>query len=237
MKMSKDCRKASRLCMAGLIVSVIVLFIDIVLKVLFFGKSIYDDSLSQMLFLILPVAAVIFSIAGIKDAIKKDLNGIAPAVYGIVISSFEIMAVIFWFAVAVPYLNKANTTPPDYTIRMHTDVERIKAAKERAFPSTESAIKRPLESNFHLTLGADDSITRDDHEGFRNLGWHIERNGVCVLKRAAENELVLDPKIQRKYCNSGKITVYLTAVVDGRYQQVSNKVEYTAGNDQPKESE
>lgn len=235
--MSKDGRKASRLCMAGLIVSVVVLFVDIVLKVLCFGKNVNDDSLSQLLFLILPVAAVVFSIAGIKDAIKKDLRGIAPAVYGIVISSFEILGIIFWFAVAVPYLNKANTTPPDYTIRMHTDVEKIREAKERAMnETTKSTIKRPLENNFHLTFGEDHSITRDDHEGFRNLGWHIERNGVCVLERAAENELVLDPKIQRKYCNSGKITVYLTAVVDGRYQQVSNKVEYTAGNDQPEES-
>jgi len=235
--MSKDGRKASRLCMAGLIVSVIVLLIDIVLRVLCFGKNINDDSLSQLLFLILPVAAVIFSIAGIKDAIKKDLRGIAPAVYGIVISSFEIIGIIFWFAVAVPYLNKANTTPPDYTIRMHTDVESIRAAKERAFPSTESPIKRPVESNFHLTLGADDSITRDDHEGFRNLGWHIERNGVCVLERAAENELVLDPGIQRKYCSEGKITIYLTAVVDGHYQRVSNILEFTAEKEQPKESE
>ena len=99
--MSKDGRKASRLCMAGLIVSVIVLLIDIVLRVLCFGKNINDDSLSQLLFLILPIAAVILSITGIKDAIKKDLRGIAPAVYGIVISSFEIIVIIFWFAVAV----------------------------------------------------------------------------------------------------------------------------------------
>ena len=235
--MSKDGRKASRLCMAGLIVSVIVLLIDLVLRVLCFGKNINDDSLSQLLFLILPIAAVILSITGIKDAIKKDLKGIAPAVYGIVISSFEIIGIIFWFAVAVPYLNKANTTPPDYTIRMHTDVESIRAAKERAFPSTESPIKRPLEENFHLTLGADNSITRDAHEGFRNLGWHIERNGVGVLERAAENELVLDPKIQRKYCSEGKITIYLTAVVDGRYQRVSNILEFAAEKEQPKESE
>lgn len=223
--------------MAGLIVSVIVLLIDIVLRVLCFGKNINDDSLSQLLFLILPIAAVVFSIAGIKDAIKKDLRGIAPAVYGIVISSFEIIAIIFWFAVAVPYLNKANTTPPDYTINMHTDVESIRAAKERTFPSTESTIRRPLEENFHLTLGADNSITRDAHEGFRNLGWHIERDGECVLERVAENELVLDPKIQWKYCNSGKITIYLTAVVDGSYQRVSNIIEYNAVNEQNKESE
>ncbi len=224
--------------MAGLIVSVIVLLIDIVLRVLCFGKNINDDSLNQLLFLILPVAAVVFSIAGIKDAIKKDLRGIAPAVYGIVISSFEIIAIIFWFAVAVPYLNKANTTPPDYTINMHTDVESIRAAIERAMnETTKSTIKRPLEENFHLTLGADNSITRDAHEGFRNIGWHIERNGECVLERAAENELVLDPKIQRKYCSEGKITIYLTAVVDGSYQRVSNIIEYNAVNDQTKESE
>ena len=160
--MSKDGRKASRLCMAGLIISVIVLFIDIVLRVLCFGKSINDDSLSQLLFLILPVAAIVISIAGIKDAIKKDLKGIAPAVFGIVISSFEIMAVIFWFAVAVPYLNKANTTPTDYTIRMHTDVEKIREAKERAMnETTKSTIKRPLENNFHLTLGVEYTAGND----------------------------------------------------------------------------
>ena len=156
-------------------------------------------------------------------------------ILGVILSLGLVLVVLFvWIN---SYLSKAKTTPPGYTINMHTDVESIRAAKERTFPSTESTIKRPLEENFHLTLGADNSITRDAHEGFRNLGWHIERNGECVLERVAENELVLDPKIQRKYCNSGKITIYLTAVVDGSYQRVSNIIEYNAVNNQTKESE
>ena len=157
-------------------------------------------------------------------------------ILGVILSLVLVLVVLLVWVNS--YLSKAKTTPPGYTIREHTDEERIREAIERAFKESEpGTVKRPLESNFHLTLGADKSVTRDDHEGFRNLGWHIERDGECVLERVAENELVLDPKIQRKYCNSGKITIYLTAVVDGRYQRVSNIIEYNAVNDQNKESE
>lgn len=240
--MSKDGRKTSFLCIAGLVVAILslaILIFPFVLKLFLDVHKIPDEVflIRRILLLILPFPALLLSVAGFKTCQKQNSRGRRAAVAGIIIASFEISIIILWFAVVSPYLSKANTTPPDYTIRMHTDVESIRAAKERAFPSTESTIKRPLEENFHLTLGADNSITRDAHEGFRNLGWHIERNGECVLERAAENELVLDPKIQRKYCSEGKITIYLTAVVDGHYQRVSNILEFAAEKDKPKESE
>lgn len=85
---------------------------------------------------------------------------------------------------------------------------------------------------FNLTLNNDMTITRDDHEGFRNLCWHIEHNGVQVLERGAtdprtnEPELVLDTKYQWIDGSSGKHTIYLVAYINGAYVRVSNIIEY-----------
>lgn len=78
---------------------------------------------------------------------------------------------------------------------------------------------------FAITLNDDYTITRDEHDGYRNLGWHIERNGVQVLDRVAENELTLDT---HKWVGdmSGKYTIYLTAYINGAYVKVSNIIEY-----------
>jgi len=84
---------------------------------------------------------------------------------------------------------------------------------------------------FSLTLNDDHTITRDDHEGFRNLCWHIELNGQTVLDRSAvdfyteEPELVLNTEYQWIKGSSGKHTIYLTAFIDGQYIRVSNIVE------------
>lgn len=80
--------------------------------------------------------------------------------------------------------------------------------------------------DFTLTLNEEDrTITRDVLDGYQNLGWHIEIDGVQVLDRLAENELVLDT---HKWVGSGagKYTIYLTAYINGTYVKVSNIIEY-----------
>ncbi|MCM1132804.1 MAG: hypothetical protein NC340_04965 [Ruminococcus flavefaciens] len=79
--------------------------------------------------------------------------------------------------------------------------------------------------DFNITLNSDYTITRDEHDGYTNLGWHIERDGIQVLDRLAENELTLDT---HKWVGdiSGKYTIYLTAYINGAYVKVSNIIEY-----------
>lgn len=82
---------------------------------------------------------------------------------------------------------------------------------------------------FNITLNDDYTITRDEYDGYENLGWHIERDGVQVLDRVAENELTLDT---HKWVGnqSGKYTIYLTAYINGTYVKVSNIIEYELQN-------
>lgn len=84
--------------------------------------------------------------------------------------------------------------------------------------------------DFKLILNEDYTITRDEHDGYRNLGWHIERNGVQVLDRVAENEITLDT---HNWVGdiSGKYTIYLTAYINGAYVKVSNIIEYELTSD------
>ena len=81
--------------------------------------------------------------------------------------------------------------------------------------------------SFTLTLNDDMTITRDEPDGeFRNLGWHIEHNGVQILDRSAENELVLETDYQWLDGSEGTHTIYLTAYINGTYIRVSNIIEY-----------
>ncbi|MBP8592914.1 MAG: hypothetical protein KBI35_00605 [Ruminococcus sp.] len=81
---------------------------------------------------------------------------------------------------------------------------------------------------FTLTLNEDGSITRDDHEGFRNLCWQIDHNGQGVLQRGATDphtgdpELTLAPQYATFGGTDGKSEVYLTAYINGTYIRVSN---------------
>lgn len=79
---------------------------------------------------------------------------------------------------------------------------------------------------FNLILNDDYSISRDEHEGFKGLGWHIELDGIQVLDRLAENETELSPYFQWIQGMEGIHTIYLTAWVDGVYVRVSNIIEY-----------
>lgn len=79
---------------------------------------------------------------------------------------------------------------------------------------------------FTLTLNDDYTITRDEHEGFHNLGWMILMNDEQVLHRNAENELVLDTH-NWVSDSPAKYTIYLVAYINGTYIRVSNIIEYT----------
>ena len=84
---------------------------------------------------------------------------------------------------------------------------------------------------FTLTLNDDYSVTRDEHDGFRNLSWQVEQNGIEILQRNAENELTMNTHdILEKALTlnnvPGKYKIYLTAYIDGIYVRVSNIIEY-----------
>ncbi|MBO7451164.1 MAG: hypothetical protein J6U54_12445 [Clostridiales bacterium] len=83
-----------------------------------------------------------------------------------------------------------------------------------------------VEETFTLTLNDDYSITRDEHDGFDNLTWHIEHNGVQVLRRGAEDELTLSTQYAWIDGSSGSHTIYLVAYKDDFYVRVSNIIEY-----------
>lgn len=85
---------------------------------------------------------------------------------------------------------------------------------------------------FHLTRNADGTITRDEHDGFRNLCWHIELDEAVILERSTENvhtgepELTLETQYQWHRGSEGKHTIYLVAYINGTYIRVSNIIEY-----------
>ncbi len=66
-------------------------------------------------------------------------------------------------------------------------------------------------------------FTRDVHDGFRNLGWVFERNGVQLLDRSAENETEYDGSWL--FSEPGTYHVYLNAFINGTYIRVSNLIE------------
>ena len=88
-----------------------------------------------------------------------------------------------------------------------------------------------VKETFTLTFNSDYTISRDDFDGFHNLCWHIERDGVQILERGAvngrtdEKEMVLDTH-EWVGNQSGKYTIYLVAFIDGTYIRVSNIIEY-----------
>lgn len=85
-----------------------------------------------------------------------------------------------------------------------------------------------IQETFNLTLNDDNSITRDDHPGFRNLTWHVEFNGETILGRDAEDNMTLfESGYMFRNDNSGTYTIFLEAYVDDIYIRVSNIIEFT----------
>lgn len=74
-----------------------------------------------------------------------------------------------------------------------------------------------------ITLHDDYTVTRPPVEGYENLGWLVQKDGVTVLHRNAEDELSYRYFRQ----DPGEYTICLTAWVDYQYVPVSNTVEYT----------
>ncbi len=84
---------------------------------------------------------------------------------------------------------------------------------------SEIVIDNPVE----ITMDDDYTVTRPEVEGYTNLGWLIEKDGMQVLHRNAENEL----SYQYFGRDPGVYTVCLTAFVQGQYVPISNIIEYT----------
>lgn len=85
---------------------------------------------------------------------------------------------------------------------------------------------------FTLTLDADNNIRSNFFPGYRNLQFHVEKDGETVLNGGPDqpdpdtNEMILE---RSHYAARGKgnYTVYLEAYVDGIYLRVSNIIEVT----------
>ncbi|MBQ8176830.1 MAG: hypothetical protein IJ035_07355 [Oscillospiraceae bacterium] len=84
---------------------------------------------------------------------------------------------------------------------------------------SEIVIENPVE----ITMDDTYTVTRPEVEGYANLGWLIEKDGLQVLHRNAENEL----NYQYFLRDPGAYTICLTAFVDGQYVPISNIIEYT----------
>ena len=187
-------------------------------------------NLLVLLLLASPVVGLVFSIIGISKAKQAEKKHIVAGSVGMTISALEVLIVLI---LALPWLGtRLYTERHPQVIQPHShDVETNKEDLERmelrrkGYP--EGYPEKPLEDYFHLTLEDDYAITRDDHSGFKNLGWVIKRNGKTVLDRNANGELTLEPRLQWIQGEDGDFAIYLTAFVDGQYRRVSNVIEYT----------
>lgn len=89
------------------------------------------------------------------------------------------------------------------------------------------------EEIFHISIDENYCITRDEHDGYENLGWEVFIDDMPVLSRNARNETVFDTRTNGAVgVKAGcKYTVYLTAWKNGGYVRVSNVLEYTVPDD------
>lgn len=218
-----------RSCYLGLEASILALIF------IFLCFSLIDYHLNPvynllvLLSLASPIVGLVFSLVGIIKTTQAEKKDIVAGSAGMTVSILELLFIIIVF---FPWLGTRTylaRIPPVIQPHSHNveinneDWERIELQR-KGYPTNYPEV--PLEENFHLTLEDDYTITRDDHGGFKNLGWVIKRNGKTVLERVAENELSLEPIYQWMHGEDGKFTIYLTAVVDGEYRRVSNIIEY-----------
>jgi hypothetical protein len=218
-----------RSCYLGLEASILALIF------IFLCFSLIDYHLNPvynllvLLSLASPIVGLVFTLVGIIKTTQAEKKDIVAGSAGMTISILELLFIIIVF---FPWLGTRTylaRIPPVIQPHSHNveinneDWERMELQR-KGYPTNYPEV--PLEENFHLTLEDDYTITRDDHGGFKNLGWVIKRNGKTVLERVAENELSLEPIYQWMHGEDGKFTIYLTAVVDGEYRRVSNIIEY-----------
>ena len=229
--MDKNEKNFIRSCYIGLGASLVALLF------FFFCANLipyYSSPFFNLLVLLLlasPVVGLVFSIIGISKAKQAEKKHIVAGSVGMTISALEVILMIF---VAIPWIGTQVYIEQHFSqpVATHShDVETNKEDLERmelrrkGYP--EGYPEKPLEDFFHLTLEDDYSITRDEQEGFKALEWVIMLDGKVVLKRLAEDELVLEPRWQWRHGSTGKFSICLNAYVDGEYRRVSNIIEYT----------
>ena len=111
----KDRSEKNPFFMPALIAALIPFVILVILNIAGGYMNALMIKLLVCLMMVTPFAALIFSIAGLVTALKRQKRFIG-CVICFIISLLEVL-----FALCVPtYLSKAKTTPPDYTIATHT---------------------------------------------------------------------------------------------------------------------
>ena len=219
-----------RSCYLGLEASILALIF------IFLCFSLIDYHLNPvynllvLLSLASPIVGLVFSLVGIIKTTQAEKKDIVAGSAGMTISILELLFIIIVF---FPWLGTRTylarippvIQPHSYSVETNkVDWERMEL-QGKGYPTNYPEV--PLEENFHLTLEDDYTITRDDHSGFKNLGWVIKRNGKTVLDRNANGELTLEPRLQWIQGEDGDFAIYLTAFVDGQYRRVSIVIEYT----------
>ncbi len=81
-------------------------------------------------------------------------------------------------------------------------------------------------NTFHLTLNEDLSITRDEHDGFKDLSWQVYFDGEHVTDFLAKGQITLKKYQTCGHGENGKRTIYLTANINGNEVRVSNIIEF-----------
>lgn len=229
--MDKNEKNYIRSCYLGLGASLVALLF------FFFCANLipyYSSPFFNVFFLFMfvsPVIGLIFSIIGIAKTTGAEKKHIVAGSVGMTISALEVILMIFvaipWIGTQV-YIEQHFSQPAaTHSHDVETNKEDLERMELRRKGYPEGYPEKPLEDFFHLTLEDDYAITRDDHSGFKNLGWVIKRNGKTVLDRNANGELTLEPRLQWIQGEDGDFAIYLTAFVDGQYRRVSNVIEYT----------
>lgn len=124
--MNENGQKLSKLCVVGLILPILSAVLFWCGITIGYVIELNNGAIFLYIFIfpsfVLPVLGLIFSIAGVNDAKRKEKRGAGAGVAGIVLSSLEISLVIFCLTFVNNYLKKVTTTPPDYTLPTHDSI-------------------------------------------------------------------------------------------------------------------
>ena len=224
--MDKNEKNYIRSCYLGLGASILAL----ICLIDYHLNPVYN--LLVLLSLASPIVGLVFSLVGIIKTTQAEKKDIVAGSAGMTISILELLFIIIVFFPWLGTMTYLARHPPvpdmqplSHNVEINNEAWERMELQDKGYPTNYPEV--PLEENFHLTLEDDYTITRDDHSGFKNLGWVIKRNGKTVLDRNANGELTLEPRLQWIQGEDGDFAIYLTAFVDGQYRRVSNVIEYT----------
>lgn len=98
--------------------------------------------------------------------------------------------------------------------------------KEYKYASYQQMVRMttPVDETFRI-IDRTGIVVRDHHDGYTNLMWHVDVNGIEVLERGAEGELEFDIHQYVMASKGDKCTVYLVAWTGETYTRVSNIVQ------------